>query len=57
VDEPPESAGHAAYVTLGNAVAPGAGHSPATLVRLDPSIQPVLSSEGSSWSDGQYKRQ
>jgi uncharacterized protein len=50
VDEPPDAAGYAAYVTLGNAVAPGVGQPPATLVRLNPSVQPVLSGDKKSWT-------
>jgi hypothetical protein len=50
LDEPPDAAGYAAYVTLGNAVTPGAGQSLATLVRLNPSIQPVLSRDERSWT-------
>jgi uncharacterized protein len=50
VDEPPDAAGYAAYVTLGNAVAPGVGQPPATFVRLNPSLQPVLSADKKSWT-------
>jgi hypothetical protein len=47
--EPPDAAGYAAYVSLGNAVVPSAAR-PATLVRLNPSLQPVLSGDGNSWT-------
>jgi hypothetical protein len=50
LDEPPEAAGYTAYVTLGNSVAPDVAPSSATLVRLNPSIQPVLSSDRRSWT-------
>src|SRR5262249_23766681 len=49
-DEPPDAAGYAAYVMMGNAVAQGTAGRPATLVRLNPSIQPVLSGNNSSWT-------
>ena len=47
LDEPPDAAGYAAYVAMGNAVA-DAQQQPGTLVRLSPSIQPVLSD--SAWT-------
>lgn len=47
LDEPPDAAGYAAYVMLGNAVAANSEQRRATLVRLNPSIQPVLS--GKAW--------
>jgi uncharacterized protein len=50
LDEPPDAAGYAAYVTMGNSVIPGAGRSPATFVRLNPSIQPILSADKLSWT-------
>jgi hypothetical protein len=50
LDEPPDAAGYAAYVTLGNSVVLGAGRSPATFVRLNPSIQPILSADKLSWT-------
>lgn len=50
LDEPPDASLYAAYVSLGNAVAQGAGQRSATLVRLNPSVQPVLSRNGSSWT-------
>jgi hypothetical protein len=49
LDEPPDAALYAAHVTMGNTVARGAGQGPATLVRLNPSIQPVLGDDGKSW--------
>jgi predicted acylesterase/phospholipase RssA len=48
LDEPPDAALYSAHVALGNAVVPGGQQPPATLVRLNPSIQPVLS--GTSWT-------
>jgi hypothetical protein len=50
LDEPPDAALYAAYVAIENAVAPNAGQRPATLVRLNPSIQPVLSDDRNSWT-------
>ena len=50
LDEPPDAAGYAAYVTLGNSTVPGVGRSPATFVRLNPSIQPVLSPDRRGWT-------
>jgi hypothetical protein len=48
VDEPPDAALYAAYVATGNAVVSGA-QPMARLVRLNPSIQPVLSDDRKSW--------
>jgi hypothetical protein len=58
LDEPPDAAGYATYVTMGNAVRPGAGQRPATLVRLNPSIQPVLDRGASAWTapPGSYQQ-
>jgi hypothetical protein len=48
LDEPPDAAGYAAYVTTENPVDSGARQRPARFVRFNPSIQPVLS--GGSWT-------
>lgn len=50
LDEPPDAAQYAAYVAMGNPVATGGGQPVARLVRLNPSIQPVLSDDGKSWT-------
>jgi hypothetical protein len=48
LDEPPDAAGYVAYVAMGNAAA-GSKQRPGTLVRLNPSIQPVLGDKN-SWT-------
>jgi len=50
IDEPPDAAGYAAYVVMRSAVSPGAEEQPARLVRLNPSIQPVLDRDASTWT-------
>src|SRR5207302_6225624 len=48
LDDPPDAALYSAHVALGNAVVPSGQQRPATLVRPNPSLQPVLS--GTSWT-------
>jgi uncharacterized protein len=50
LDEPPDAAGQAAYVAMGNPVQLDASHRFATLVRFNPSIQPVLDRDGRTWT-------
>lgn len=49
LDEPVGAAVYSAYVVLGNSVLPGPEHPSPTLVRLNPSIQPVFSPQRKEW--------
>lgn len=48
LDDPPDAASYVAYVTLGNAPLPPGGGS-GSIVRLNPSIQPVLDEAANCW--------
>jgi hypothetical protein len=48
IDDPPDAASYIAYVTLGNSPAAPRGSHSGSIVRLSPSIQPVL--RGGSWA-------
>jgi uncharacterized protein len=50
LDEPPDAAGRAAYIVMGNPLQLVARQKFATLVRLNPSIQPVLDLDGRTWT-------
>jgi patatin-like phospholipase/acyl hydrolase len=50
VDDPPDSASYTAYITLGNRPDAPAGSDGGSVVRLSPSVQPVL--QGNQWVAG-----
>ena len=50
LDDPPDAASYAAYITLGNDPHPPAGTGSGTVVRLSPCIQPVFDQAGRTWS-------
>lgn len=49
IDDPPDAASYIAYITLGNDVHPPEASGSGNIVRLNPSLQPVLNAARDEW--------